>query len=239
MNNITDQIIRNYKPVLSVIVYDGGNNNYYLESHNINKDGKILEGKPLKQETLNEIVDTFFDERKDRSQVDGLIPENLLSFNVLPGGNYKMVWYRPAEVRMIYFDEKLHIKSGKAWIPALIYTAERNGLNVYAIASDSRPGEVTKLYQAPFHNVASDGDVCLGNAKVKKPSQKTYLTEMKYWEDLFWLSEFSHLNGSDNPTKTNLNTVWKKLLASKEKLKWNKLGELKPYKKLTLKDILK
>lgn len=50
----------------------------------------------------------------------------------------------------------------------------------------------------------------------------------------FWLTEFSHLGGGGNPTKSNLVLVTK---AAKDK-PFN-LDELKPLNKLKLKDILK
>ena len=59
---------------------------------------------------------------------------------------------------------------------------------------------------------------------------------MKYWEDLFWLSEFTHLNG-DHAVKSNINKVWKQLLASKAKKKWSDIDELVDCKQ-TLKSIL-
>ena len=57
---------------------------------------------------------------------------------------------------------------------------------------------------------------------------------MEYWEKKFWLTEFSHLGGGGNPTRSNLILVTK---AAKDK-PFN-LDELKPLNNLKLKDILK
>jgi hypothetical protein len=58
-----------------------------------------------------------------------------------------------------------------------------------------------------------------------------------YWEKKFWLSEFSHLGGSTNPTKNNLVAVTKNMTGSFD---YNELLPLKKDRKtLTLKDILK
>lgn len=242
MNERTEALTKKYKPVLVISVYKGedgysNNRSYYLESHNINERGQLLEGKPLKQETLSEIVDVFFDERQNQVKITGLIPDNLLLFEIARGGKYEMVWYRPAEKRHIFFSDKLHIPSGIAWVPAMLYRVDGNSLDVYALSTDDRPIPATKLLHAPFHNVATDGSVCLGSAAVKKPDKKTYETMMKYWEDLFWLSEFSHLAAAVNPTKSNLSLLWKQLIG-KEK-KWNefKPAELKPTK-MTFADFL-
>lgn len=236
-NGRTSTLMSTYKPQLSIVVYKS-DRDYYLESHDINEQGQVMGGKPLLQETIQEIVDVFFDEKKNTANIKGLIPENMLCFTLLPGGNYKMVWYRPAELRVMHFAPQLKITTGKTWVPAMIYVVIGRGLSVFASRANSRPIETTKIFRAPFHNVSEDGKVCLGNARVKKPKEKTYAALMKYWEDLFWLSEFSHFNGSDKPVKTDLDAVWKKLLNGKMKLKWSDINELMEYKNKTLKSLL-
>jgi PRTRC genetic system protein B len=239
MNGRTELLRSTYKPQLSIVVYTAENEReYYLESHTINAEGKMMEGKPLLQETMQGIVDVFFDERKNMMAIKGVIPENLLSFDQLPGGNYRMTWYRPAEIRVIHFAAQLKLVTGNAWIPPMIYQVEKDSLAVYCYKGSQRPAEGTKLYLAPYFNVADDGDVCLGNATVKMPAEKTYTSLMKYWEDLFWLSEFTHLNG-EKKTKSDMQDVWKKLLASKTKLKWTDINELMPYGKQTLKHLVR
>lgn len=243
MNERTEIIGSTYTPTLAIIVNRAknsvtGQGEYYLESHDINEKGQLMQGKPLLQETIQDVVDLFFDERKNMVKIGGMIPENLLSFKTLPGGNYRMVWYRPAEIRVLHFAAQLKLSTGKGWVPAMVYVADRRGLDVYALKTNMRPKETTKLCLAPFFNVNDDGDVCLGNAVVKKPVEKTYGAYMKYWEDLFWLSEFTHTNGDDEKTVTKLHPLWKKLLASKTKLKWSDMKELKFYPKKTLKSIL-
>ena len=241
MNQRTEILSKKYKPELSIVVYraDDSRKDFYLESHQINDEGKIMEGKPLLQQTIQEMVDVFFDERKDRSQLGGTIPENLLQYKSLPGGNYRLVWYQPAEIRMIHFKDQLHIPSGRAWMPAMIYIVDRNDLEVFAMKVNTRPKESTKLFRAPFHNVADDGDVCLGSAKVKKPVDQSFAAAIKYWEDLFWLSEFSHFNGATDPTKSGLGKVWKRLMKSRQKIKWSDIDELKELKNKSLKSILR
>ncbi len=243
MNNRTEILMSTYKPMLAIVAYasntNGMSSEYYLESHTINESGALLEGKPLLQETIQEMVDVFFDERKNMAQIKGIIPDNLLSYEPLPGGNSRMVWYRPAEIRVVHFSAQLKISTGKVWVPAMLYVTEKNSLDVWALKSNTRPNAGTKLFKAPFFNVSDRGDVCLGSAQVAKPKDKTYENLMKYWEDLFWLSEFTHLNDS-NKTKRDLTEVWKELVASKTKLKWSDLNELMPASnKLTLKSIIK
>lgn len=241
MNERTEALTKKYKPMLVIAVYkgEGGYSNdksYYLESHNFNERGQLLEGKPLKQQTISEIVDVFFDERQNQVKITGLIPDNLLLFEIAHGGKYDMIWYRPEEKRQLFFADGLHIPSGLAWVPALLYRVQGNSLEVYALPDNTRPVPATKLFHAPFHNV-SEGSVCLGSAAVKKPDKKTFHTIMKYWEDLFWLSEFSHLAASVNPTRSNLSLLWKQLIGKEKKWSDFKPGELKSTKS-TFEDLL-
>ena len=243
MDTRMQTLMSEYKPVVSLMVYQtkntlSGEGEYYLESHDITEDGKVMEGKPLKEETLQGIVGVFFDERKNLMNVAGMIPEGLLQFKLLPGGNYKMVWYRPEEIRVLHHAKQLKITTGKAWVPPMVYVADKNQLSVYALAIAGRPKENTRLFLAPFFNVGDDGSVCLGNARVKKPIEKTYLSLMQYWEDLFWLSEFSHVNGSKKVKSEDLAEVWRRLLKSKTRRKWSDIDELISYKKITLNSLL-
>ena len=61
----------------------------------------------------------------------------------------------------------------------------------------------------------------------------TYFSKLlEYWEKRFWLSEFSHLGGSRNPTGSNLVSVTEKARANPFDE-----NELKPMNK-QLKDLL-
>lgn len=227
-----------FKPSLAIMLYQSGEE-YYLESHNINDAGQLAEGKPLLQETVQGMVDVFFDDRKNQIQIGGFIPDNILSFDTKPGGQYHMIWYRPAEIRFIHFAAPLKLKSTKAWVPPMIYEVNRKEFSVYTFRGAGRPNMKTKLLRAPFHNVSDNGDVCLGNAKVNRPKVNSYAALMKYWEDLFWLSEFSHLNGASNPTKADIGKVWKRILSSRTRLKWSQIDEMKPYRNHTLNALYK
>lgn len=244
MNARTELLTTEFKPELSIIVYkttsteNFGDHNYYIESHQINDQGQVMEGKPLMEQTLQNIISVMHRDQKDRSILNGVVPFNLLYYKPTPGGKYDIAWYRPAEVRFFHFAQPLKLKSGKMWAPAMVYSVEDGSLYVYALKKDDRPTEKTPLMRGPFHNVADDGKVCLGNAYVKKPLDKNFASAMKYWEDLFWLSEFAHLNGAANPTVSPIADVYKKLLSSNQKIKWSDLKELKPSKR-QLKSILK
>lgn len=217
-----------------------GSSEYYLESHQIDEAGRVLAGKPLLQSTIQGIVDVFFDENQNHSRITGYIPENILHYTPLPGGQYELMWYRTEEIRVLHFAAALKLTTGKAWVPPMLYRASRGGMDVYALKNNDRPvpGK-TALFRAPFHNVSDLGDVCLGSARVKQPKTKTFESITRYWEDLFWLSEFTHLNGAKNPTKSPLGSVWKKLVAKNPKTKWSDIDELVPQKDITIAKLIK
>ena len=105
-------------------------------------------------------------------------------------------------------------------------------MNIYAYIDKELKPE-TELYAAPFFNVTGSS-VCLGSAKIDKPTEITYDKLLEYWEKKFWLTEFSHLGGNGNPTKSNLVLVTKAAKDAPFNIK-----ELKPLKNLKLKDILR
>ncbi|CAB4126436.1 PRTRC_B, PRTRC system protein B [uncultured Caudovirales phage] len=229
MSKLTQKLLDTFKPVMAVTVYSSDHCGYYLESHHIDDSGRICEGKPLKQETIQEIVDLFADKDQRAVEITGMIPDNLLHASVVDRSIHLM-WYRPEEKRSIYFAEGLNLTDGMAWVPATLYVAEgKNTLKVYALYSNERPTAETLLYKAPYYNVFDDHRVCLGNAKVELPKKKTYENMIEYWERMFWMSVNSHLNG-ENPTKTNLNMIWQRLLAD-DTVKWSQLDELVPLNK--------
>lgn len=57
----------------------------------------------------------------------------------------------------------------------------------------------------------AENSVCLGNAKVEKPEERTFENVIAYWEKMYWNSEFSHILG-DNPVKGNLAVLTKELI---------------------------
>lgn len=185
----------------------------------------MLEGAPLTKECISELVSSFSAEQSHMPA--GKIPSNLL-FSDNRIGHKRYLWYNPPMQRMMYFSKNLNMEDGLYFVPGVIYVAESDKLNIYAFKG-RKP--VDRLYQAPFFNV-SGASVCLGNASIEYPEDPGYEALMHYWERKFWMTEFSHLGGSRNPTKNNLYTVTKNW---KERFDYNELVT----SKTTLKDLLK
>lgn len=214
---------------------------YYLESHPIMADGSIGAGSPLQHDTLLGIAEVLGKRIGSNGDLQGEIPERLLYYSKLPGGKFKLLWYRPAHKETVFFTKATGIKSGKCMVPATIFEAVSGKLNVYCTASCERPGPATKLMMAPYYNVSDSGNMCLGSANVPIPRKKTFTAIIDYWEAMFWQSEFSHESGSDDKVAGGkLPSVWKVQMAKPTKpfdtalLKPQKNGK----KILTLKDLM-
>lgn len=221
------------KPMAALIAYtcedEYRHNEYYLECRKIDNRSLMGAGKPVSQKFIRTLADGFYGEAS--STPHGMLPARML-YSDTRKGNEKYVWYSPPEKKVMYFKTGLNIKNGEYCIPVLIWLVKNDALCLFAYMS-KRVTPVTRLYAAPFFNVSpTDGHVCLGNAKLNVPENPSYQNLITYWEDLFFLSEFSHILGS-NPTVNNLVLVIKKSINEFD------YDELVPIKKLKLKDIIR
>lgn len=209
-----------YVPRMAIIVYNsvrGGDDgsDFYLESHSIDTKGRLLEGVPLTEECISEIASNFSVEQINLPH--GAVPENMLYCDIRIG-HEKFVWYNPPQKRMMYFVQNLGIENREYCVPGVIYSVESGDLHVYAYKGN-KPKLKSILFKPPFFNV-TDGKVCLGSGKLDYPLSPSFLDVMNYWEKRFWLTEFSHLGGSSNPTNNNLVVVTK---ASVDKFDYKEL----------------
>lgn len=202
-NGLTSSLKEVHTPEMAIIVYSGSNNSVYLERRDIT-DGKMGAGKPLSKECITSLIKAIAED-SDEIEIGyhGIIPRNLL-FADTTTGRTRLVWYNPPMTRRMFFTENMGIPEGEIMVPGIVYVADNNSLSVY-VFKGKEPKD--KLFQAPFFNV-NDHGVCLGSAKVAKPKNLTYHEAIKYWEKMFWNSEFSHLYGA-NPINGNLAVITK------------------------------
>lgn len=227
-NKFTREFGMRLVPQAALIAYsstDGGKS--FLELRKIGENGRMGEGRPVTYEFMNEITRNYSETQGGTPY--GTLPENLLYCDTRKGSE-RYVWYNPPRKRIMYFKECLKIENAEYNLPGVIYMAKGAGLDIYAYKSGI-PDEKTELFEAPFFNVTRSS-VCLGSANIEKPDNPTYSRLLGYWEKKFWLTEFSHLGGNGNPTKSNLVLVTK----AAQNAPFN-LDELKPLK-MTLKDLL-
>jgi PRTRC genetic system protein B len=232
-NNVNDVIKQQLIPKMALVVYKNDETgSVYTESHRIDANGRMLAGCPLTMKCITELVESFSVEQSNIPH--GKIPQNMLYSDTRKGCE-RYLWYNPPGKRMMFFSKNLNIEDREYYLPGIIYDTDGEHLDVYAF-KEGAPDMESELYKAPLFNVTGQ-KVCLGNAKINFPDNPTFDDYIIYWEKKFWLSEFSHLGGSINPTKSNLVTVTKN---SVEAFDYNQLIPFKEEDKiLTLKDLLK
>lgn len=123
---------------------------------------------------------------------------------ILAKGMGKMVWWSPPMHRSLFFRESKHNAGtfdgkGSCACPGLVFLSTERALHVYAFKGDQTPGKATALYQAPFFNVWSTGQVCVGNAAVPPEDRRADPTA---WEQMFFGSYFTHPNFTEKDRLT-------------------------------------
>lgn len=228
------------KPTKALIIYEGKktyNQDYYIESRDI----KLIGGKyqmespiPLAENVLKDIAKSYME--KNSVEMDhGFIPGHILYGNTAPG-KLVVIWYRPSAKRTLNFSTGLKIK-GKAEviIPATIYVLVNSKLYIYALASDDRPSEDTKIFNAPYFNIYEDGNVCLGSAQIGKHRADTYEGEAERFERAFYLAE-QNSGHNESMCKSDPTKLWTSLIKSKKPFPISELVLHKKYK--TVKNLL-
>ena len=231
MNKLTKEITRSMQPVAALVAYCSedqySRKEHYLEFRSIGKNGLMSAGKPVSQKFIQSLTENFA--VQSSSVPHGEIPKVMRYADTR---EEKYIWFRPPCRKYLFFKKELNIPNDTYCIPGLVWQVRREQLCMFAYRS-KRLSTNTQLYSAPFFNVNPvSGSVCLGNAKLQKPETFSFENFIKYWEDKFFLSEFSHLTGG-NPTKRNLTLVIKNSTDVFDH------EELVPVKKLKFKDLLK
>lgn len=199
----------NYNPHSAIVIYvnkSSSEKEVYLERREYNDNSKCFgAGHPLSQEEYNEIALSIKEDSLKQGLKTKSIIKNLLSFDYSVG-KLNIVWKVKAGPRKLFFVESLGLKSDTYFIPHLIFQLNNKTLNVYATKTYNI-NEKTKIYKAPFHNISSNGSICMGTAKGS--NNLKYIEDIiESWETAFFNSTFTHFNDS-KATKLNLVDVFK------------------------------
>ena len=229
-NDITASFGTLYHPKSALVFYEtkGATTDVYVEHFDMDKNGNPINAHPLtvkEAKVLARALQTEKDKDNAFLKSNGILPTNILHIN--PNTDKGAVlWYTKAQRRQLYFVSGLDIPNGMAYVPSMIWYANKNSLSVFALASDRRPTDKTPLYFAPFLNIYEDGKVCMGSVNISIKNSASVEDFIKAWEDYFFNSYFSHLLGNNSPIKGNCVTLWKDLIQTgdpfpKELLKKN------------------
>ena len=229
-NDITASFGTLYHPKSALVFYEtkGATTDVYVEHFDMDKNGNPINAHPLtvkEAKVLARALQTEKDKDNAFLKSNGILHTNILYIN--PNTDKGAVlWYTKAQRRQLYFVSGLDIPNGLAYVPPMIWFANKNSLSVFALPSDRRPTEKTPLYFAPFLNSYEDGKVCMGSVNINIKNSASVEEFTKTWEDYFFNSYFSHLLGNNSPINGNCVTLWKDLIQTgnpfpKEVLKKN------------------
>jgi PRTRC genetic system protein B len=236
MQDIKDDFGTLYYPKSALVFYQsmGKGNGTYVEHFDMDENGTPINAHPLTIQEAGRLAKALKitkEEKVPLLKTQGILSNQVLCFD--PDGN-KVVWFTKAMRRKLYFTETLHIPHGIANVPPMLWIASRNGLSVFALATNRRPTEKTTLYNAPFFNVYEDGSVCMGTVDIRVKKTASLEEFIQSWEGFFFNSYFSHLMHNHSPVKGNCLSLWERLIATGEAFPMDILTKIN----LTLKDIL-
>lgn len=221
MNNVSQQFNEKYMPVKALLIYrsvEQDNDNYepvptevYVESYDIGKQGNPINAHPLSLKemvALGELLQASQELQNNFLQSKGVIPSNLIYVNTQNNGYG--IWYTPPKEVDLFFNDGLGIPSGKAKIPAILWKATRERLQVFALKGKGKPNADSSLYYAPLFNLSQDGSVCMGTVNINIDRHTHVEQFMAQWESYFFNSYFTHTLGNHRHCKGNIVELWQK-----------------------------
>jgi PRTRC genetic system protein B len=219
MNNVSQQFNEQYLPVQALLIYQSAeqeSDNYepkpteiYVESYDIGKHGNPINAHPLSLKemgALSELLQATQELQNNYLQCRGVIPPNLIHVNNQNSGY--AVWYTPPQAVDLFFTDSLGIASGKTKIPAMLWKATKERLQVFALKGKTKPNVDTPLYYVPLFNLSQDGSVCMGTVNINIDRQTCLEQFMLQWESYFFNSYFTHTLGNHRHCKGNLIQLW-------------------------------
>ena len=180
-----------YQLTAAVLVYTNSSTRHAFATRHavLEQDGRptIRPGTPLDLQDYQRLLQALAP--SERPQMQWCEPR------LLARGLGRILWWCPPAPRSLFFRRSAqHPDSfdgrGRCACPGLVFLASARELYVYALKGAEAPSRDTRLHQAPFFNVWSCGQVCLGNAAV--PPERAQ--DPAAWERLFFGSHFTHPN---------------------------------------------
>ena len=234
MKNVSQTFNEQYQPVKALLIYQSveqESENYerqqteiYVESYDIGKQGNPINAHPLSVKemiTLSELLQATQELKNNFLQCKGVLPSNLIYVNTQNNGY--AIWHTLPQEVSLFFTDSLGIPSGKAKIPALLWKATKESVQVFAIKGKAKPTEKNPLYHAPFFNLSQDGRVCMGTVNINIDRQTCLEDFMALWESYFFNSYFTHTLGNHRHCKGNLVQLWQEQVATGKDFPQNEL----------------
>ena len=162
---------------------------------------------PFTKESAKKIFSLFENYKYEKKDFEGLIPNEIIYAKDSINKGLQLVWSVKKGNRKLFYseeNEKQGLLTKEYLLPTLIFKYSNKSLSVFAIVDNERINADSELYQAPFFNVNSYGNVCMGNVNINLVEKfKTFDKCKDFLENSFFNSFFTHSN-SDNINKEYL-----------------------------------
>ena len=187
--------------------------------YSLDKSSRLPESKPNHLATLHNILTVngvpeigpgrpiTSDEAEDLAKelCRSIQFRQFLPASVLVHSPSLLVWWSPSTVRRLFIAKNEDKErafdgfNGKPFHhPPLLFAATEHRLSVFALGKNERPSPSSKLYRAPYPNVADSGAVGLCRCT---PPDSCAIDTIKAWEKTFYDSAFSHLASRERITR--------------------------------------
>jgi PRTRC genetic system protein B len=220
MKNVSQQFNEQYLPVKALLIYQSveqetGNYEHkpteiYVESYDIGKHGNPINAHPLSVKemmALSELMQSTQELKTTYLQCESVLPSKLIY--VHSQNNGYAIWHTPPQEVNLFFTDSLGIPSGKTKLPAMLWKATKESVQVFALKGKVKPTADTALYYAPFFNLSQDGRVCMGTVNINIDRQTHLENFMVQWENYFFGSYFTHTLDNYRHCKSNIVELWK------------------------------
>lgn len=220
MNNMTKLFSTPYNPLKALVIYaeEGKDENYFVEAFDFNATHRMVNAHPLSVQEgreLSALLNTADKEDDKCFQSSGILPSNVLQ--VKYGSDGFVIWHTPQQNKNLYFIPGLGINNTRYPIPAMLWIAGKEKIQVFALKTNERPVATTQLFNAPFFNIHPEGVVCMGTVDVDIDNGTSLEEFMAAWEAYFFNSHFSHLLGDRSPVKSNILQLYQSLAGSRKR----------------------
>lgn len=236
MKNVSQTFNEQYLPVKALLIYQSvehetqgherRESDIYVESYDIGKQGNPINAHPLsitEMMMLSELMQSTQELKTTYLQCRGVLPSKLIYVNTQNNGY--AVWYTPPQEVDLFFNDSLSIPSGKTKIPALLWKATKERLQVFALKGKTKPNADTALYYAPLFNLSEDGSVCMGTVNINIDRQTHLEQFITQWETYFFNSYFTHTLGNHRHCKGNLVQLWQEQVGTGKGFPQNELSK--------------
>jgi PRTRC genetic system protein B len=154
-------------------------------------------------------------------------PRTLLPANLLLATVDCLMWHLPSQRRRIYVQTadktfNADINGREVLHPALLFMAKESSMGrdlyIWALDTNERPTEQTKLFRAPYFNIYDNAHLCEGNYKLPSNCDPAHIAK---WEESFFSTSFTHSNTDQRQLTAHPhghNALWREMAKTRRKL---------------------